>query len=1637
MHSQLRQALVLAGLATLGLGRVFADDRNLLYTQQASPANILVMISNTTTMENKPATTVIDPLGGVDGANSKMGIAKSALGAAVKANPSFRWGLSSYSYDRADLTSGSKHFVFESSSDDFKSGGNLQAYGRAAHTKINVGKGYGAIVGVNKNKCSGSLPSITTPCWVTYGTTNYGVVKWQAAATATDGSIYDPATAPTSDADTTNLPYFGRDGSTVMLIIGVGGDSQKQEVFKIDSASLTTNPYAITTSQSFTVDETVYTCQGGASAPCDVTANASVVKQTDPNGSNPTQISYVIPSTFCREDSSSCGFPQIFGYGADAGREIGWSSSPNADSSWLDWNGNNSSGNASGWLNHSSVNPQPIVMIPRDWNSWVSCDSTKGTCNNQFSIKGSATAMTYVQNTTATPCFNRAFRPTASILHVSSGAPSSTYTARDDFPIWAAATQTTTIGGSSVTGYDQNSACDTNLDGYVQNKNDLASGGNNVLISPVFVTKNGNVAPLQGALTDVFQYYNGGNTAGSCNKYVDTFCGGVRADDPNQNCRHDYVILITDSFVQQSSITKSDVTKFTQVGNGGIKVFVIGFGINSAGGDVGSTTYCTFPDSTYGYTGGTGNAGMCIAWWTGATQFDSTTNKVVGNGGYYTANDSASLAAAFASILASLNETNRDFATATIPSVSTVSEGVAYLSEFNPKSNRSIWSGHLRAFALNSSGLIQTTTNADTTDSTLVGTPLLTQYSFGDATTAPTGSFIWEAGAGSTSPVLLKGNLDSNTNSSQHNPEGVDPTQYLVTLTDGTVGTPNRGGAWSTPDHDQAIGSGVRPGRNVFFALKPGQKDASNTTICASSTYECMVQMPVGTGGTSAYPETASGFTPPSRPSTIPNWWNTVRDSCLYARIPSVSMDTPCTTLGPSTVPESGSSRDQALQNSFSFIRGNRDPVVESLKLATPPFSATDTLCSSANVSGATDASGQNISPCYGGDVLGDIFHSNPVVVSFPNNGTYFFAQDPGASDIGTYADRDGKDETGATCTKPCKSYDTFFTSYAHRRKVLYVGANDALFHAFDVGVYNGDQSDALVGGSVTKPFLNKYDFGSGREIFAYAPRAGLNKIYQLAHTTSPDWTVDGPPANDDVYIDTSNVSGTPRGVNSSGAGSDISGTNPQWRTVVIGLEREGGTPGSVGIGGNAGGGIQNGVSGTGGSIFALDVTDPDQPAHMAQSDTGGHRGVPECLVGDFVPGASKPTGCTSSEYPKILWEIRDDQSASSTSLSPAEKTGTNEATTQDLGFTWSRPVMGRIKVHDTVASADRDYFVAIFGGGFDHAGTDIASTNTSGNTANFLYMADIETGKIIYKRNLGLWNSGASGTNTTGGLAAGVPGEPGVADLNNDGYLDRVYVGDTQGRIWKVDLTVKPNITSGLIDVNAWIPTLFFDEYQTASPSGGAIRQPIFNRPTLFLAGTTSAGLPRVAIAVGTGDRDNMPILTDNSHPNLFIAAVDDPTFTYPIFLSSLTLASESSNLCSGVNGCFNGTGKGFYISLPTGTDGVEIVNTNALVFENTITFNTFLRAQLIDSNTGAAVCGQKGEAFFHHINATTGVSLLTDSSGNLISEKSAGSEVASDPIVYQAQSIWIVSATDNTKVPTVAGGNPPAARVKTWKEQ
>ena len=100
--------------------------------------------------------------------------------------------------------------------------------------------------------------------------------------------------------------------------------------------------------------------------------------------------------------------------------------------------------------------------------------------------------------------------------------------------------------------------------------------------------------------------------------------------------------------------------------------------------------------------------------------------------------------------------------------------------------------------------------------------------------------------------------------------------------------------------------------------------------------------------------------------------------------------------------------------------------------------------------------------------------------------------------------------------------YREFVEKYRYRRRVLFAGANDGLFHAFDIGAWDRTPTDcAKVGDGTTPPC---YDLGTGLELFAFAPRAVMPVYPDLtapagAQTKQNEWTVDGSQANSSDYF--------------------------------------------------------------------------------------------------------------------------------------------------------------------------------------------------------------------------------------------------------------------------------------------------------------------------------------------------------------------------------------------------------------------------------------------------------------------------------------------------------------------------------------
>ena len=425
--------------------------------------------------------------------------------------------------------------------------------------------------------------------------------------------------------------------------------------------------------------------------------------------------------------------------------------------------------------------------------------------------------------------------------------------------------------------------------------------------------------------------------------------------------------------------------------------------------------------------------------------------------------------------------------------------------------------------------------------------------------------------------------------------------------------------------------------------------------------------------------------------------------------------------------------------------------------------------------------------------VMGDIFHSNPVVLNAPASFDYY------TKDLYWNTPLCGADLATTQLRGPQISYDWFSNKNLCRRVMLFVGSDDGQLHAFDGGIFRGSECklalpqtlrdrDATIADN--DGVDGKYDFGTGREIFSFIPSAQMPLIKELSQISelTDQYGIDGTGRVGDVFIDPV--------LDASG---DPSCQDREWRSVLLGTYRQGG-PG----------------------LFALDVTQPDTidtATNMPTPRGGAATGyVPSCIDG----GA----GCGSLPFPSLLWEFKD--------TSDEDAVGG-----ADEGQSWSRPILARIQVCDGAcdqADEPEDRYVALFGGGLP-----VNPVNSNADeTGNWIYMVDVETGRIIYKR-------GGDGV-----ISGAVPADITGVDANADGFVDTLYFGTTAGYLYKVELGDGPFELG--VDGRIQDPTGDagrFDPFQVFTTGG----RPIYLE-------TSAVFVPKLranALLFGTGNRSNL----------------------------------------------------------------------------------------------------------------------------------------------------------------------------------
>ncbi len=151
-----------------------------------------------------------------------------------------------------------------------------------------------------------------------------------------------------------------------------------------------------------------------------------------------------------------------------------------------------------------------------------------------------------------------------------------------------------------------------------------------------------------------------------------------------------------------------------------------------------------------------------------------------------------------------------------------------------------------------------------------------------------------------------------------------------------------------------------------------------------------------------------------------------------------------------------------------------------------------------------------------------------------------------------------------------------------------------------------------------------------------------------------------------------------------------------------------------------------------------------------------------------------------------------------------------------------------------------------MFAGGYDLNKDTRGSVGTDDAEGNALFVVDAVTGGLIWKARRGSGGAGGKVFEHPG-LTDSIPSTLTVADMNGDGFTDRMIVGDTGGNIWRADI--------GGDDTSKWKLSLLASVGRHSSGSSGIITdRRFFHRPDL-VPSKDAYGLFD-GVVIGSGDR-------------------------------------------------------------------------------------------------------------------------------------------------------------------------------------
>jgi type IV pilus assembly protein PilY1 len=192
-----------------------------------------------------------------------------------------------------------------------------------------------------------------------------------------------------------------------------------------------------------------------------------------------------------------------------------------------------------------------------------------------------------------------------------------------------------------------------------------------------------------------------------------------------------------------------------------------------------------------------------------------------------------------------------------------------------------------------------------------------------------------------------------------------------------------------------------------------------------------------------------------------------------------------------------------------------------------------------------------------------------------------------------------------------------------------------------------------------------------------------------------------------------------------------------------------------------------NGIIEPAGTDINLDGSISTDEKDFVYAYVAMRRGGRNIYAFDITPSATLTDRTTTNAIsPKLLWRIEG---------------GSGDFAA--LGETWSKPFPAKINYNGTKKD------VLIFAGGYHTSQDNEFGVSAYGNA---IYIVDANDGTRLW------WASNTGANLNLTDMTYAIPSDIALIDANSDGLIERLYVGDTGGQLWRIDLASTLNSSTG-----------------------------------------------------------------------------------------------------------------------------------------------------------------------------------------------------------------------------------------------